>query len=1228
MNSSLVWREAFWLCNEVNPRNKRFEELKLTTKPEPFHGPLRKKIKELQDVQSGERDMYPYIRDLLVNPKFGLGLRADQVVIDTALAGSKNAPDLRVYATKAGKVLRTGDHMVAVFEVKRGHDLQRTADAIFLEKKKYIQPGTRAFFFIDQGCVMRHQVISGAPQWYTKPWDEFITLHDFTEFFTDISSDRLQLEKQLDLFRLNLTPYAFNSVRELGRGPFIATIRDVSELLGNAVRSLIQTKVVPDLNEANLLIAEMTSRWGEPEYDWSLTERPIEFGNITDDESVRKMTDAEVADYEEAHDIFSFAIEPFLYALRIEKYLLVEYAERMGFKDAPSLLLSQKGSGSKLTESGRAVESFTYETASLILSRMLMVRFSEDNQFLDRCISNGGVEIFAKYADYYKKPMQALLLEAYRQSKDLYRSLFGQNILDWALQSADDRLSDALLHSMYLLSRWDFRTVHGDILSGVYDHYLEVSKRRALGEVFTRPEIARYMLNKCGYDSAKSVLDPACGTGTFLVEALSIEVSRLRSAGMLSEETVAPTLRRLHGLDISPFSVALAQIQILWHVIDLFTGKDPEQIRQLAAKIVPAIMVHGGHSSLDTFGRPLTEADVAGAQSGLDLSSEFASKRRKRNSRVSRRFRQICEDKYDIVIGNPPYVRSHRLSMEKQTQAAYSEVMEGPADLYIPFLYRSIVSWLKPAGRMALITPIPIIESTYADKLRAVLEHYKILEIVDFECLRKKTFHGVKRPTVVFIVEHSTPSADDKVEITTLYMDAYDPETDSLDFSKASHELLRRSELKQTAYLPHSSQLPFWALESFGNASESPLTTKLRAGDVELLCKFTNMPRLGGITQVAYSRRLKNGSIEVAAELPDRGAAQWSPYLMMAPGVQLGGAKALSATGWPIYKGQNIFASGLMGEPLGRWDPNSSKADQERILGYRSLFDNSRLFAIRNISQLPTACRVPLATGFQNTAHMVQLMEDFPLNLYLLSRVPQWYCAKLLRSNIVEDLTVTWSKKQLAMIPIPLERGPETIKALTDKGSAVLDADKDLANASRHVEALLSGVKKETLFTLFGANSQVTRGLDATELTSKPVLITEADVNGDYLSLGDIRLRIPNASLRTYLQWCLRMAVEKQPDATISIGAFGEIPVPANIIEVAQAIEAIGNNSPRQRFDEALNELDCVIGAAFHLSEADISYIQAQMIEDGFLKQLQPMYEHRGVRVQPYADHSDEDRYN
>jgi hypothetical protein len=47
----------------------------------------------------------------------------------------------------------------------------------------------------------------------------------------------------------------------------------------------------------------------------------------------------------------------------------------------------------------------------------------------------------------------------------------------------------------------------------------------------------------------------------------------------------------------------------------------------------------------------------------------------------------------------------------------------------------------------------------------------------------------------------------------------------------------------------------------------------------------------------------------------------------------------------------------------------------------------------------------------------------------------------------------------------------------------------------------------------------------------------------------------------------------------------------------------------------------------FGMSQEDLDYITSAMTSDGFLKQLRPNYEHRGLRVQPYADHSQDDRY-
>jgi len=497
---------------------------------------LAKKISQFRSDTSGERNLYPLVRDLLVTPAFGISLKSDQVVVDSALAGSRDIPDLTVFSTKGGRAIKTPDHAYAVFEVKRGSEVSDNAGAIYAEKKKYIKAGTRWFFLLDQEEVCKWDVMAQTEPSVAR-WEHLTEADKFAAFFSVLRPEQVALEEQLNAFIEGKTRFAFQSIKELGKNYFTDTIREIASILSAAVTHLVDTKVIPDLTAANSVLQQMESKWGPAVYDWNSIGFPIEFTNIVDEQIARSLPAGEILEYSEFHDRFTADVEPFVYALRIEKHLLGEYATRMGI-DGPISLLKPRRTGSKLSDSGKAVESFIYETASLIVSRMLMVRFSEDHGFLKRYISNGGVEVFARYADYYSKPMQALLKETYRRSAELYRNLFDPNILDWALDSSDESLSSALLHAMYLLSRWDFKEIHGDILSGVYDHYLDPGKRRALGEVFTRPEIARYMLEKCQYDATKTVLDPACGTGTFLVEALNQDVTRLRAVGMLTEQTV------------------------------------------------------------------------------------------------------------------------------------------------------------------------------------------------------------------------------------------------------------------------------------------------------------------------------------------------------------------------------------------------------------------------------------------------------------------------------------------------------------------------------------------------------------------------------------------------------------------------------------------------------------------------------------------------------------------
>jgi N-6 DNA Methylase len=1192
---------------------------------------LAKKIAQFRSDSSGERNLYPFIRDLLVNPAFGIGLKSDQVVVDSALAGGRDIPDLTIFSTKGGRAIKTPDHAYGIFEVKRAHDVADYSAEIYAEKKKYIKAGTRWFFILDQQEVHKWDVMAKTEAAVYR-WEDLVDPERFGACFAEVRPAHVALEEQLKDFRDGKTRFAFQSIDELGKHHFTDTIREIASILSGAVTQLVDTKVVPDLTTAKSLLQEMGNRWGPAVYDWNSVGFPIEFTNIIDERIARTIPTADITDYPEAHDRLAADVEPYMYALRIEKSLLGDYATRMGI-DGDISLLKPRRANSKLTDSGKAVESFIYETASLIVSRMLMVRFSEDHGFLKRYISNGGVEVFARYADYYSKPMQALLKETYRQSAALYRNLFDQNILDWALDSSDESLSSALLHAMYLLSRWDFRAIHGDILSGVYDHYLDPGKRRALGEVFTRPEIARYMLERCQYDSTKTVFDPACGTGTFLVEALNQDVKRLRTAGMLTEQTVTRTLRRLHGLDISPFSVSLAQIQLLWHNIDLFTGKSPAEIRSLAASLVPAIQVQGGHSSLDTLGEPLVRGlTTSAAQAGLDFSTVTSELRRKRVASVPRRFRQVVQGTYDIVIGNPPYVRPHRFSMDEGTLRTYEEVAQGQVDLYIPFLYRAVRGWVREGGYVSFIVPMGVLDSAYAGPLRRVLSEFKLIEIVDLEALRKKTFRGIKRPTIIFVLENSPGSETDEVATTTLSMDCYDADTDSIQFDKADKSTVRRSQISQSAYLPTDAGSAHW-MADIAEENAAAILTKVSSADAGVLERMARALRLGSIVKVVYKRRgqreVGTAQANAVEQIPANSSPlEWEPYVMLAYGIKMGSTRAIVDSGWPIYKGQNVFPEGPLGEPLGHWDPQRSVVDSLRLYAYRHLFDFSKLYAVREISQLPTACPVPPDTAFQNTVLMVQLAEDFPLNLYLMSRIPQWFAIKALRASIIEDLTTHWFKRSVMLLPIPSKRSAVDIARLRAAGARVITTDKDLANAHRHVEQLIADSPKKPLFDLFADNSPLVAGADLSGATPEAVVSAVHEEGEDIVSDSlFFKVKVPNASLRCYLAYMLNRLVEDSDDVNFDVEMLGGLQIPSNIEAVVAAIDRMRSTDPARVFEAALLELDTVVADLVGMSKADLDYIMSAMVNDGFLKQLRPSFEHKGLRIQPYADHSQGDRY-
>jgi hypothetical protein len=1237
----------------------------------PSAASLTKKIQEITANNAGEPDLYGYVRDLLTRSTFGIGLQDRQVVVDSKLDGSLRRPDLVVYRTEGNKALRGPNHAIAVFEVKKDDLVQAAPMPILREKRGYVQAGTEWFFLIDQTVVVRLDVTDRrvfeaalAPRLALPPsiaktwsWADLANPDHFDACFGVLSAEHLTLEAELLRFRRNETAFSFIPVEPETRSQFSDTIREASELLREAVGEIIATKGIADLKTATTLIEPMQADYGAAKFDWTDERRPISFERINSRREREALDETLIVDYERRRQELLAELHPVLYALRLEHDLFQQYAERQGVAEAS--LLKVETDPSK--PNARLLQSLAYETGSLILSRMLTIRFCEDyGLFKVRYISNGGIEVFWRFAEHFDLPMQELMRQTYRHAQGVFRSIFDANLLDWVIARNDPILSKALERAAYILSRWNFRTVEGDVLSGVYDQYLDVAQRRRLGEVYTRPEVARFMLEAAGWSGNDDILDPACGTGTFLVEALVQRLQQLSSAGAVNAGNVRAVVARLHGLDISSFSIALAQIQIFWHLIDVVRNKTVEETREFARAILPSLPLHGGWSSLDPMGRAFGQGVNAGAAAQRGLTFRLANAERGGGALIPPGFEKVSQGEYDLVVMNPPYIRSERTGAGGVGDA-YAEVAFKNTDTSIYFIYRALRQWVKPGGRLAFIVPIGMSEAAYAGPLRRILEGYRIKLVADLEGLGKATFRGVKRATIIMVVERAAPSPEDEVEMLQL-----GPTTlvnDVIDFTRAVRTTVRRRQLDRLAYLPtalrpaiavpaggdvastatvnealaaSSLPLPPWVAALRANEdSADALLTKFGAGDPEALASMSELPRLGDIVRVVWAKRDRGRIVDVQAQEPTVERYSYRPELLFNYGVKLGGGGAFCRAGETdcidLYKGQNIFPQGLLGEPMGRWSPSARRESTRYIYSYSDQLTYRNTFALREISQLPTAAPILAGSGFQNTAHVVELIEPFPLNSYLLSRVVQFYAARVLRSSIIEDLGCHWYKRTLTLLPIPPNRTQESLDNLRKAGTAVMDADSDIADRYREIDLLISAGTddRRTINRLIVEGDALVAGIDLNNVSERPVPVLHIRETGEEVNSSDLffRLKVPNAVLRAFVAFQLARKVEDDPEADLCRDNVLEMVVPKNLDEVVAAVRSLTTDDLDARYHIALDDLDRIVAEQCGIASEHRDHMIEAMKTDPLLSQMRPMIAQRGLRVQLYADHSEGNRY-
>jgi len=443
------------------------------------------------------------------------------------------------------------------------------------------------------------------------------------------------------------------------------------------------------------------------------------------------------------------------------------------------------------------------------------------------------------------------------------RHVFEPNVFEWVFDALQSQTLDAGLRQrlqqnidalLDVIASLNLLGVAFDALREVYQNVLLREVRRSIGEFYTSDELVDETLDAAGLDDRAVrelyerwkqgmrdvvILDPACGSGSFLVAAIR------RIFGAFGDKPLADVASFIEenvvGIDINPFAVEMARLNVIATISEemrkrggayvpqnvriywadsLARVKNSESLYYKTLKIdVPALqqaigvgrieVPHcGGVGPLEVLDEVIRLAERGGGLGELaesiaercrvrpdlvrqDLERLYSAVRRifeSGNGRVVAAIKNTLAvhdllGKCSYVIGNPPWVRIHRVdaNVRKYVTENYSWVGRDCAfnpgfkmtrvpfarqiDYSVAFVQRGL-EFLREEGVLAYAITSQVARATYAGSLREELLRYTLLRLVDYSLYPIPLFLDAVNYPLVIAVGKSPPPRGHKVRVT------------------------------------------------------------------------------------------------------------------------------------------------------------------------------------------------------------------------------------------------------------------------------------------------------------------------------------------------------------------------------------------------------------------------------------------------------------------------------
>jgi len=136
------------------------------------------------------------------------------------------------------------------------------------------------------------------------------------------------------------------------------------------------------------------------------------------------------------------------------------------------------------------------------------------------------------------------------------------DFFDWVL--ADDRGAELVQRIVRQVARFRLADVESDVLKTLYESLIDPEQRHELGEYYTPDWLAYRMCDHAVERPLEQrVVDPACGSGTFLFHAIKLLLAAAGGANLSNREAVELCCSKVLGVDVHPVAVIIARVTYL-----------------------------------------------------------------------------------------------------------------------------------------------------------------------------------------------------------------------------------------------------------------------------------------------------------------------------------------------------------------------------------------------------------------------------------------------------------------------------------------------------------------------------------------------------------------------------------------------------------------------------------------------------------------------------------------